>query len=135
MCTSISCFLLGSDDVLHAVEETAGVPAGESDDVIAVEHAECIGACGGAPACMVNFELIEGVTPETAAELVRYLRENQPEVINTDDLQDRFGGQRSFDWAIREENGAVGPFPAFGPLGTAAVNTPALEPGREGNRS
>jgi NADH-quinone oxidoreductase subunit E len=64
-CTSISCMLLGGDDVLHAVEDESGVPHGETDDegLLSVEHVECIGACGGAPAVQVNYELIEGVTP------------------------------------------------------------------------
>lgn len=132
VCTSISCFLLGADDVLHAVEAAAGVPAGEADDEIGVEHAECIGACGGAPACLVNYELVEGLTPDKAAELVEWLRSAKPDVVNTDELQALFGGRTSFEWAIKEENGAVGPYPAFGPLGTAAENTPALEPGRRG---
>jgi len=119
-CTSISCMLLGGDDILHAVEDESGVPHGETDadGEISVEHAECIGACGGAPAVQVNYELIEGLTPEKARELVRWLRSDKPEVVNPDDMQDRFGGQRSFDWAIREEGGATGPYPAFGPFGT-----------------
>ena len=33
-------------------------------------------------------------------------------------MQERFGGQRSFDWGPEEREGAVGPYPAFGPLGT-----------------
>lgn len=132
VCSSISCFLLGADEILHAVEQAAGVPAGEADDEIGVEHAECIGACGGAPACLVNFELVEGLTPEKAGEMIEWLRNAKPEVINADELQTLFGGRRSFDWAIREENGAIGPFPAFPPLGTAADNTAALEPGRVG---
>jgi NADH:ubiquinone oxidoreductase subunit E len=132
VCSSISCFLLGADEILHAVEQAAGVPAAEADDEIGVEHAECIGACGGAPACLVNFELVEGLTPEKAGEMIEWLRNAKPEVINADELQTLFGGRRSFDWAIREENGAIGPFPAFPPLGTAADNTAALEPGRVG---
>jgi NADH-quinone oxidoreductase subunit E len=131
VCTSISCFLLGADDVMSAVESESGVPAGEADDEIGVEHAECIGACGGAPACLVNYELVEGLTPEKAKELVAWLRSAKPEVINADELQALFGGRTSFDWAIKEENGAVGPYPAFGPFGTAAENTDALEPGRQ----
>ncbi|HSR45209.1 MAG TPA: NAD(P)H-dependent oxidoreductase subunit E [Acidimicrobiia bacterium] len=130
VCSSISCFLLGADDVLHAVEQAAGVPAGEADDEIGVEHAECIGACGGAPACLVNFELVEGLTPEKAKEMIDWLRNAKPDVINADELQTLFGGRRSFDWAIKDENGAVGPYPAFPPFGTAAHNTPPLEPGR-----
>ena len=119
-CTSISCMLLDADDVLHALEDESGVPHGETDDdgELSVEHAECLGACGGAPAVQVNYELIEGVTPEKARELVRWLRSTKPDVVNGDEMQELFGGVRSFDWAIREHDGAVGPFPAFGPYGT-----------------
>ena len=121
-CTSISCMLVGSDDVLHALEDESGVPHGETDSegVISVEHAECIGACGGAPAVQVNYELIEGVTPEKARELVRWLRTAAPQVVNTDEIQGLFGGQTSFDWAIKEQVGARGAYPAFQPLGTVS---------------
>jgi len=119
-CTSISCMLLGSDDVLRAVEDESGVPHGETDEegVLSVEHVECLGACGGAPAVQVNYELIEGVTPEKGRELVRWLKTARPAVVNTDEMQGLFGGARSFEWGIREEVGAVGPYPAFQPLGT-----------------
>ncbi len=119
-CTSISCMLLGGDDVLHAAEDESGVPHGETDDegLLSVEHVECIGACGGAPAVQVNYELIEGVTPEKIRELVRWLKSARPEVVNTDEMQELFGSRMSFDWAIREEVGALGPYPAFQPLGT-----------------
>jgi hypothetical protein len=112
--------LLGGDDVLHAVEDESGVPHGETDDqgLLSVEHVECIGACGGAPAVQVNYELIEGVTPEKARELVQWLKKAKPEVVNTDEMQSLFGDKRSFDWAVSEPDGAVGPFPAFQPLGT-----------------
>ncbi len=130
VCTSISCFLMGGDDVLHAIEDAAGTPAGETDGTIAVEHAECVGACGGAPACLINYELVEGLTPAKGRELVEWLRKALPDVINGDEMQTLFGGQRSFDWAIKETNGAIGPYPAFPVFGTAAENTSALEPGR-----
>jgi hypothetical protein len=113
--------LLGGDDVLHAVEDESGVPHGETgaDGLLSVEHVECIGACGGAPAVQVNYELIEGVTPDKARELVRWLQNARPDAVNTDEMQELFGGVRSFDWAIRDEVGADGPYPAFQPLGTA----------------
>jgi NADH-quinone oxidoreductase subunit E len=119
-CTSISCMLLGADDVLHAVEDESGVPHGETDGegLLSVEHVECIGACGGAPALQVNYELIEGVTPEKGGELVKWLRTARPEVVNTDEMQQLFGGRPSFDWAIADDRGAVGPYPAFEALGT-----------------
>lgn len=121
-CTSISCMLLGADDVMEAIEDESGVPHGETDEehLLSVEHVECIGACGGAPAVQVNYELIEGVTPEKARDLVNWLRNARPDVVNGDEMQQLFGGKRSFDWAITEELGAVGPYPAFQPLGTAA---------------
>ncbi len=121
-CTSISCMLLGGDDVLHAVEDESGVPHGETDErgLISVEHVECIGACGGAPAVQVNYELIEGVTPERARDLVRWLSGARPEVVNGEEMQELFGGAKSFDWAIKDPDGAVGPYPAFQPLGTVA---------------
>lgn len=119
-CTSISCMLLGGDEVLHAVEDESGVPHGETDEdgLLSVEHVECIGACGGAPAVQVNYELIEGVTPDKGRELVKWLRKARPEVVNTDEMQQLFGAKRSFDWAIAEKEGAIGPYPAFQPLGT-----------------
>jgi NADH-quinone oxidoreductase subunit E len=124
-CTSISCMLLGGDEVLHAVEDEAGAPHGETDaeGLIGVEHAECIGACGGAPAVQVNYELIEGITPDKAREMVQWLRSALPEVINTDELQSLFGAKTSFDWAIREEWGATGPYPALPALGTASTGS------------
>jgi NADH:ubiquinone oxidoreductase subunit E len=121
VCTSISCMLLGSDEVLEAVEDETGVPHGETDaeGLFSVEHVECLGACGGAPAVQVNYELIEGSTPDQARALCRWLQEEHPEAVNTDEMQDQFGGRRSFDWGIAEVDGALGPFPAFGPYGTA----------------
>lgn len=119
-CTSISCMLLGGDDVLAAIEDESGVPHGETDPdgVLSVEHVECIGACGGAVAVQVNYELIEGISPEKGRELVRWLKKATPAVVNSDEMQELFGGVRSFDWGIRDEDGAVGPYPAFEPLGT-----------------
>ncbi|NQV08087.1 NAD(P)H-dependent oxidoreductase subunit E [bacterium] len=121
VCTSISCMLLGADDVLAAVSEETGVADGDTDEdgLFSVEHAECIGACGGAPAVQVNYELVEGVTPEQGKALCAWLREARPEVVLGDEMQELFGGQRSFEWGPSETAGAVGPFPAFEPYGTA----------------
>jgi NADH-quinone oxidoreductase subunit E len=119
-CTSISCMLLGADDVLEAIEDEAGVPHGETTDdgLITVEHVECIGACGAAPALQVNYELIEGIDPAKARSLIQWLRSARPAVVNTDEMQGLFGTRTSFDWAIKEEVGASGPYPAFGPYGS-----------------
>ena len=78
-----------------------------------------LGACGGAPAVQVNYELIEGVTPAKARELCAWLRDGRPEVVLSDEMQQLFGGQRSFDWGPAEPEGAVAPVPAIGHLGSA----------------
>jgi NADH:ubiquinone oxidoreductase subunit E len=120
VCTSISCFLLGADDVLGAVADETGVPDGETgiDGMFSVEHAECIGACGGAPAVQVNYELVEGVTVDKARALCRWLRDGRPDPVLSDEMQQLFGGPRSFDWGPPERRGAAGPYPAFAPYGT-----------------
>ena len=122
-CTSISCMLLGGDDILHAVEDESGVPHGETDEkgLISVEHVECIGACGGAPAVQVNYELIEGVTPERARDLVRWLSGARPESRQLRRDAGVVRGGESFDWAIKGRTGRPGPYPAFQPLGTVGA--------------
>jgi NADH:ubiquinone oxidoreductase subunit E len=121
VCTSISCFLSGADDVLEAIEEESGTPDGETseDGLLSIEHVECIGACGGAPAVQVNYELVEGVTPEKGREMCRWLHDGRPAVVRGDELQQLFGGRRSFDWGPSEPEGAVVPVPAFAPYGSA----------------
>ena len=122
VCTSISCFLLGADEVLAAIVDETEVPDGETgtDGMFSVEHAECIGACGGAPAVQVNYELVEGVTADKARGLCQWLRDGRPAVVKSDEMQQLFGGQRSFDWGPSEDVGSAGPYPAFGPYGTAS---------------
>lgn len=122
VCTSISCFLMGADDVLAAIETETETPDGttSADGTFSVEHVECIGACGGAPALQVNYELVEGVVPEKGAALCKWLRDASPDIIMTDEMQKEYGGVRSFDWGISETEGAIAPVPAFGPYGSTS---------------
>ena len=121
VCTSISCHLLGGDEVFASVEQASGVEHGQTseDGTFTVEHVECIGACGGAPAVQVNYETVEGLTVEKAEALVAWLRETAPAVVLADEMQQLFGGQRSFPWGPTEPEGAMGPVPAFAPYGSA----------------
>ncbi len=121
VCTSISCYLMGADEVLAAIEDGTGTLDGETseDGLFTVEHVECIGACGGAPAVQVNYELIEGVHPDKALTMCQWLKTKRPDVVSSDDMQERFGDQQSFDWGPPETEGAVAAVPAFGPYGSA----------------
>jgi hypothetical protein len=87
--------------------------------LVSVEHVECAGACGGAPALTVNWELVEGFEPDKARELIKWLREAKPQVVLGDEMQMLFGGRESFDWGPKELEGAITPLPAFDPYGTA----------------
>jgi NADH:ubiquinone oxidoreductase subunit E len=120
VCTSVACYLNNADEVLEAVEGTAGVDTGgiTHDGAISVERVECIGACGGAPAVQVNYETVEGLTREKGAALVNWLRDAKPAVVLADEMQQLFGGQRSFDWGSKDPDGAIRPIPAFGPYGS-----------------
>jgi NADH-quinone oxidoreductase subunit E len=121
VCQSISCHLLDSSAVAAAAVEATGVPIGETgpDGSFTVETVECIGACGGAPAIQVNYEMVEGLDPDRMRSLCEWLGSEQPEAVNGDELQERFGGRRSFDWGPSDPTTAVGPVPAFGPYGSA----------------
>jgi NADH-quinone oxidoreductase subunit E len=121
VCRSISCHLLGSEAVRAAVVDESGVPEGETaaDGSVTVMTTECIGACGGAPAIQVDYEMVEGVTPDAARRLMRWLRDEKPAAVRSDELQEHFGSKRSFDWGPEDQTTALGPLPAFAPYGTA----------------
>ena len=102
VCKSISCEINQSREVIETIKEFTGLANNETDtdNTFTFEEVECIGACGGAPAVQVNYETVEGVTPTKALELCKYLKEEVPKVIVADELQEKFGGIKSFDWAI-----------------------------------
>ena len=69
----------------------------------------------------VNYEFVEGVTPDKARELVQWLKSARPETAFSDEMQELFGGETAFDWAIPEHDGAPSAVPAFQPLGTVGT--------------
>ena len=124
VCKSISCEINNSKEVISGIKEFTGLSSNETDPekTFTFEEVECIGACGGAPAVQVNYETIEGVTPEKALDLCKYLREEEPKVIVADDLQEKFGGIKSFEWAIEDNSGTSTTAPGFQIIGTAEEN-------------
>ena len=121
VCKSISCEINKSKEVIDNIKEFTGLANNETDleNTFTFEEVECIGACGGAPAVQVNYETVEGVTPTKALELCKYLKEEVPQVIVADDLQDKFGGTKSFDWAIEDNSGTSSTAPGFQIIGTS----------------
>lgn len=115
VCKSISCEISNSSGVITKVKEFTNLSNNETDEegLFTYESVECIGACGGAPAIQINYETVEGLTPEKAVDLCKWLKEEQPKVIVADELQLKFGGQKSFDWAIEDNSGSSSPVPGF----------------------
>jgi NADH-quinone oxidoreductase subunit E len=72
VCRSLACALRGGDDLLLDLCKKLHVQPGETtaDGKITLEFAECLGACEGAPAVMVNDEHRHNITPENVDELL-----------------------------------------------------------------
>ncbi|MGZ3679903.1 MAG: NADH-quinone oxidoreductase subunit NuoE [Ktedonobacterales bacterium] len=75
VCTSVSCYLMGCDDVLAHLEKRLGISRGQTtpDGRYTLQAVECLAACGLAPALQVNNEFVENVTPQVADALLERL--------------------------------------------------------------
>ena len=125
VCKSISCEINDSRSVINSVKDFTGLENYETDNdkVFTFEEVECIGACGGAPAVQVNYETVEGLTPEKSIQMCEWLKDERPEIIVAEELQDKFGGIKSFDWAIKDNSGSSYSVPGFQNIGTAKEKT------------
>ena len=121
VCKSISCEINDSRSVIDSVKNFTGLENYETDTekVFTFEEVECLGACGGAPAVQVNYETVEGLTSEKSVQMCEWLKEERPEIIVADELQEKFGGVKSFDWAIKDNTGSSYSVPGFQNIGTA----------------
>src|SRR5207253_4181670 len=75
VCRSLACALRGGDALLETVCHKLGVQPGGTgaDGKITVEFAECIGACEGAPAVLLDDEARMNVTPDKVDGLLEEL--------------------------------------------------------------
>jgi NADH-quinone oxidoreductase subunit E len=76
VCRGLACMLRGAYELIEHCEGRLGVPCGQTteDGKVTLEFAECIGACDGAPACLVNDVHAMNVTPEKADQLIQELK-------------------------------------------------------------
>lgn len=75
VCRSLACALRGGDDLFDHACRSLNLKPGEctGDGKITLEFAECLGACEGAPAVMIDDEHRHNMTPEKLDELVAEL--------------------------------------------------------------
>jgi len=66
ICGTLSCALMGADELIHHAEERLGIKAGSTtpDGLFTLEHAECQAACTEAPCLQVNYRYRYRVTTE-----------------------------------------------------------------------
>jgi len=120
VCKSISCEINNSNSIIDVVKDFTGLNNNETDEegLFTFEAVECIGACGGAPAIQVNYETVEGLSTENTLNLCEWLKNETPDLVVADELQNKFGGTKSFDWAISDNSGTTGSVPGFQTLNT-----------------
>lgn len=77
ICGTMSCALMGAEELMHHAESTLGVHMGgtTTDGMFTLERAECQAACTEAPCLQVNYRYRFRVTPENFDTLVGQLRD------------------------------------------------------------
>lgn len=96
VCTNISCWMRGGDEMLDAFCEAAGCDREEAghggavseDGKIMVSGFECLGACDLAPMASINERYYGPLKPEDAVQAIDQLRNGEP-VLDEKALQRR----------------------------------------------
>lgn len=72
VCTTISCWVMGYEDILKYMQEELGIKPGETtaDDRFTLLPIPCLGACDGAPAIMIDETLYTNITAKKMSEII-----------------------------------------------------------------
>lgn len=75
VCTNVSCMLNGCDKLVEHLKTKLGINLGETtaDGKITLREVECLAACGGAPAMLVDKTYHENMTVEKMDALLEQL--------------------------------------------------------------
>ena len=106
VCTNISCWMRGGDELLDAFKAAAG----EDDERFFVTGFECLGACDIGPMASVNGEYVGPLNLEDASLIVEDLEAGRP-VLEHKQLRNR---------AVADPNGRVEGFSGLDPVGQEA---------------
>lgn len=80
VCDGTACHVRGSQGLLTALRQELGLGGEQTtteDMLFTVETVSCIGACGLAPAMVVDDRIHGQLTPEQAAGIVREIRDQE----------------------------------------------------------
>ncbi|MBI4924741.1 MAG: NAD(P)H-dependent oxidoreductase subunit E [Bdellovibrio sp.] len=75
ICTNVACILRGAEHLVKYCEKKWNIQCGEttSDKKFTLMEEECLGACGTAPAMMVNDDYYENLSVEQLEALIERL--------------------------------------------------------------
>ncbi len=73
VCLGTACYIKGSEHIVDALADSYHIKHGEmtEDGNFALLSAHCVGACGLAPVAVVDGEIVSGLTPDNAVNIVR----------------------------------------------------------------
>ena len=72
VCTTLSCMLRGSDEMVEHIQKKLGVERGGTtpDGKFSLVCVECLGSCGTAPMLQLNDDYHENLNPEAVDRLL-----------------------------------------------------------------
>ncbi len=72
LCTNVACMLMGSERLVDILKKRYGLEpdSATSDGRFSLIIMECIGACGGAPAMLVNSDFYDNLTEDNIFEIL-----------------------------------------------------------------
>ena len=76
VCTTVSCWLRGSDNLVGHLEKKLGIHVGETtkDSRFTLRTVECLGSCGTAPMCQIGDDYHEDLTNDRIDAVLEGLR-------------------------------------------------------------
>ncbi|MCK9617071.1 MAG: NADH-quinone oxidoreductase subunit NuoE [Lentimicrobiaceae bacterium] len=79
VCKTISCHMKGKDEVIHAIEGSLKIKAGETthDKKFTLLTANCLGWCHKGPVMLVNDDIYPELTPQKAVEIIEEYAKKQ----------------------------------------------------------
>lgn len=79
VCLGTACYIKGGPQILSALEDTTGIHKGETtpDKEVSLMVARCLGACGLAPACVFDGEVVGKLDPCDAVSRVKEWAERE----------------------------------------------------------
>ncbi len=79
VCTTTPCWLMGSDRIVEACEQTLGIKLGETtdDDAFTLGEAECLCACVNAPVMQIGDEYYEDLDAEAVKTVLEAFKRGE----------------------------------------------------------